>query len=102
MSELYHITKYARKVIKKYNFDDIIYIEEMLNDNNDNHIWHLYIVIKKENNMILLYHYNWEYVFGIEQIKGYKNEYESILLKDINNSNREDFIDILKKIQLNI
>jgi hypothetical protein len=92
------LTKYAKKVIKNFNYDDIVYIEELLDDSSDDyHNWHLYVVVKN-----VLCHYNWKYIFGIEQTKGYNNEYETIQLKDINNSNREDFIDILKKIQLNI
>ncbi len=95
------LTKYAKKIIKNYDINSLIYIEELLDDSsNDYHLWYLYLVVKN-NNELYIHCYNWKYTFSEEQKKGYINNYESILLKDVNSSNRQDYIDISKKLELN-
>lgn len=95
------LTKYAKKIIKNYDINSLIYIEELLDDSSsDYHLWYLYLVVKN-NNEPYIHCYNWKYTFGENQQKGYNNNYDSILLKDVNSCNRLDYIDISKKLELN-
>ena len=86
-----------------YDINTVIYVEEMLDDlSNDYHLWYLYLVVK-ENNNIYIHRYNWKYNFEETAEKGYTNIYDCVLLKDIKeDSSEKDFIEIKKKLELNI
>lgn len=98
------LTKYAKKTIKNYDINTLLYIEEALIESEtmpQTHSWYLYLVVN-QNNETYIHCYNWNYNFDVNQIKGYNNEHEKILLKDINESSRQDFIEISKKFELNL
>ncbi len=97
------LTKYAKKIIKTYNINDLIYVEEQLDDSvSDYHLWSLYLVLK-ENDESIIHCYKWKYTFEQEQeIKGYSNIYEKILIKNINQFSRQDYIEITKKLEFDI
>ena len=96
------LTKYAKRIIRKYDINSLIYVEETLDETlPQKHSWYLYLVVNEKSNTII-HCYNWNYLFDEKQEKGYNNNYESILLKDINETSRQDFIEITKKLELNI